>query len=157
MGSIRQRLQEGGPGSGNFGHSGRPGQVGGSAPGGGGAEASPRERKTGMPLKHLVSKALERNLETGGLRTREKSFQTKTPEGHKRYMRALSWMEKKAEKYTGKGTLKFGGRRGEQLQRMTKAAKSQKAGYIYGEPIMKGGRLAKAWGNVYHQLPSSVR
>lgn len=41
MGDVRQRLQEGGPGSGNFGHSGRPGMVGGSASGGG---ADPHRR-----------------------------------------------------------------------------------------------------------------
>lgn len=39
-----RKMKEGGPGSGFFGHAGRPGQVGGSSPeGGGGADASPRD------------------------------------------------------------------------------------------------------------------
>jgi len=33
---LSEKLEEGGEGSGNFGHAGRPGEVGGSAPGGGG-------------------------------------------------------------------------------------------------------------------------
>lgn len=40
-----RKLKEGGPGSGFFGHAGRPGQVGGSSSDGGGAEASPRDKE----------------------------------------------------------------------------------------------------------------
>lgn len=56
MGEIRLRLREGGEGSGNFDHSGRPGEVGGSAPGKGGGGGGGGEKKTSLRQK-LVSKA----------------------------------------------------------------------------------------------------
>jgi hypothetical protein len=44
----KMMIVKGGPGSGNFGHEGRPGEVGGSGPGGGGEEAMSTEQQNSV-------------------------------------------------------------------------------------------------------------
>lgn len=61
-----ERLEKGGPGSGNFGHSGRPGEIGGSGSGGGAGKAEPKpgrnwiDHKEGTPTldKELAVKGI---------------------------------------------------------------------------------------------------
>jgi hypothetical protein len=52
-------LEFGGPGSGNYGHAGRPGQVGGSAPGGGGARGQAAKPRWPTPKLALTAKAAQ--------------------------------------------------------------------------------------------------
>jgi len=55
---IYQALNKGGPGSGNFGHAGRPGERGGSVPGDGGGSSEPDEKKQRMDLMEKRVSAL---------------------------------------------------------------------------------------------------
>ena len=57
--SLEELIQRGGAGSGNFGHAGRPGKVGGSAPRGGGAPA----KKQGWSFKENVDVRLQNDFQ----------------------------------------------------------------------------------------------
>lgn len=71
---IRRRIEEvfgkGGPGSGNFGHAGRPGEVGGSAPGeetlAGTLETSEAKTTAGQTLRGLLGEESAKFLPTSG-------------------------------------------------------------------------------------------
>lgn len=124
MGNIKERLQEGGPGSGNFGHAGRPGLQGGSAPGGGGTSASPRERQLSLfpkPEKkkqtgstgHSISMRVSGNdfggpISRSGFSLAKKVASAKTEKGMKRAAAAVVWMQKKARHFNTVGWTSHG-------------------------------------------------
>jgi hypothetical protein len=106
-------LLEGGPGSGR-------------RPGGGRKGVGP----SGVTASKLISLANRRD-DIGQVVIRAKSWNAKTKLGEKRYIKALGWMEKNAEKLS-KG-MKMKSKAWSKRYSMSASAKSKKYGPMYGD------------------------
>lgn len=96
MGCIKNRLSEGGPGSGNFGHAGRPGLQGGSAPGptGGAGKYNSAEYGKGKEYKKLEK---AHNFAMGKAKIRQRLVDL-SPRENEVYLKSLGkWKERYAK------------------------------------------------------------